>query len=182
VAAAGVFVMLAVFAPTAVTILYGQRYAGVSHLIPLMLLFGMLRPLGSLIGALSQSLGRSDIEFGWNVRICGITLLVTVIGAYSRSLEVMAIALAVSQVLATILSYYFFSSRIIRITAREFFGSWMVESLVPYLFLMLAVALYPGEDWKASVVRFVLVMPPLLWVAWRNRDTWLARGVQPVGA
>ena len=84
-------------------------------MIPLMLLFGMLRPLGSLIGALSQSLGRSDIEFGWNLRICGITLLVTVIGAYSGSLEVMAIALAVSQVLSTVLSYYFFSSKIISI-------------------------------------------------------------------
>ncbi|HEY4292289.1 lipopolysaccharide biosynthesis protein [Luteibacter sp.] len=182
VAAAGVFIMLAVFAPAAVTILYGQRYAGVSHLIPLMLLFGMLRPLGSLIGALSQSLGRSDIEFGWNLRIFSVTLLVTVIGAYSGSLEVMAMALAVSQVLATVLSYYLFSSKIIRITAREFFSSWIVESFVPYGFLMLAVALYPGEDWKASVVRFVLVTPPLLWVAWRTRDMWLHRFEQPVSA
>ncbi|NID14579.1 lipopolysaccharide biosynthesis protein [Luteibacter yeojuensis] len=182
VAAAAVFIMLAVFAPAAVTLLYGQRYAGVSQLIPLMLLFGMLRPLGSLIGALSQSLGRSDIEFGWNLRICGITLLVTVIGAYSRSLEVMAIALAVSQVLATVLSYFFFSSKIIHITPREFFGSWTVESFVPYGFLMLAVALYPGEDWKASVVRFVLVTPPLMWVTWRTRDMWLNRFAQPIGA
>jgi len=182
VAAAGVFIMLAVFAPAAVTILYGERYAGVSGLIPLMLLFGMLRPLGSLIGALSQSLGRSDIEFGWNLKICGVALLVTVVGASSGSLQVMAVALAISQVLATVLSYYFFSSKIIDITAREFFGSWMVESFVPYAFLMLAVALYPGEDWKASVVRFLMVTPALLWVVWRNRDTWLSRIAQPAGA
>jgi len=166
---ASVFIMLGVFAPPAVTILYGHRYTGVSELIPLMLLFGMLRPLGSLIGALSQSLGRSDIEFGWNVRICGITLLVSVAGALSRSLEVMAVALAASQVLATVLSYYFFSA-------------WTVESFAPYAFLMLAVALYPPDDWKASVVRLALVTPPLLWVIWRGRHVFLKQQAQPVVA
>jgi len=179
---ASVFIMLGVFAPPAVTILYGHRYTGVSELIPLMLLFGMLRPLGSLIGALSQSLGRSDIEFGWNVRICGITLLVSVAGAWSRSLEIMAVALAASQVLATVLSYYFFSSKIISLTAREFFSAWTVESFAPYAFLMLAVALYPGDDWKASVVRLVLVTPPLLWVIWRGRHVFFKQQAQPVAA
>jgi len=170
-----VFIMLAVFAPPAVTILYGHRYTGVAELIPLMLLFGMLRPLGSLIGALSQSLGRSDVEFAWNLKICGITLLVSIAGALSRSLEIMAVALAISQVLATVLSYYFFSSKIITLTAREFFSSWTVESFVPYAFLMLAVALYPGDDWKVSVVRFAVVTPPLAWVIWRSRHTLLNR-------
>jgi exopolysaccharide (amylovoran) exporter len=179
---ASVFIMLGVFAPPAVTILYGHHYTGVSELIPLMLLFGMLRPLGSLIGALSQSLGRSDIEFGWNVRICGITLLVSVAGAWSRSLEIMAVALAASQVLATVLSYYFFSSKIISLTAREFFSAWTVESFAPYAFLMLAVALYPGDDWKASVVRLVLVTPPLLWVIWRGRHVFFKQQAQPVAA
>jgi exopolysaccharide (amylovoran) exporter len=172
---ASVFIMLAIFAPPAVTILYGHRYTGVSNLIPLMLLFGMLRPLGSLIGALSQSLGRSDIEFKWNLKISGITLAVAVLGALSRSLEVMAVALAISQVLATVLSYYFFSSRIITLSAREFFSSWTVESFVPYAFLMLAVALYPADDWKASVVRFALATPPLLWVIWRGRHSLLGQ-------
>lgn len=179
---AGVFIMLAAFAPLAVTLLYGQRYAGVSGLIPLMLLFGMLRPLGSLIGALSQSLGRSDVEFVWNLKICGITLLVSIAGALSRSLEIMAVALAISQVVSTVLSYYFFSSKIIRLGAGEFFRAWIVESVVPYAFLLLAVALYPREDWKATVVRLVLVTPPLLWIAWRSRDTFLARATQPAGA
>lgn len=177
-----IFIMLAVFAPPAVTILYGHRYTGVAELIPLMLLFGMLRPLGSLIGALSQSLGRSDIEFGWNLKICGVTLLVSIAGAMSRSLEIMAVALAISQVLATVLSYYFFSSKIISLTAREFFSSWTLESLVPYVFLMLAVVLYPGNDWKASAVRFAVATPPLLWVIWRSRHTFLERQVQPAGA
>jgi exopolysaccharide (amylovoran) exporter len=174
----GVFIMLAVFAPPAVTILYGHRYTGVAELIPLMLLFGMLRPLGSLIGALSQSLGRSDIEFAWNLKIGGITLLVSVLGAMSRSLEVMAVALAISQLLATVLSYYFFSSKIISLTAREFFQSWTVESFVPYAFLMLAVFIYQGDDWKASAVRLALVTPPLLWVVWRSRHTLLNRHPQ----
>lgn len=177
-----VFIMLAVATPLAVTLLYGQRYAGVAELIPLMLLFGMLRPLGSLIGALSQSLGRSDIEFGWNLKICGITLAVSVLGAMSRSLEIMAVALAVSQVLSTVLSYYFFSSKIIRLTPREFFGSWTVESLVPYAFLMLAVALYPANDWKACALRLVLATPALCWVIWRHRHALLERHAHPVGA
>jgi len=178
---ASVFIMLAVFAPPAVTILYGQRYAGVAELIPLMLLFGMLRPLGSLIGALSQSMGRSDIEFGWNLKIFGVTLLVSVAGAMSRSLEIMAVALAITQVLATALSYYFFSSKIITLTAREFFSSWVVESIVPYAFLVLAVVLYPGNDWKVSIVRFVVATPPLLWVIWRSRHTFLDGQANAVG-
>ncbi len=176
---AGVFIMVAVFAPPAVTLLYGHRYDGVAALIPLMLLFGMLRPLGSLIGALSQSLGRSDIEFGWNLKISGVTLLVSVIGAMSRSLQVMAVALAISQVLATVLSYYFFSSKIIKLTAGEFFRSWTLETFLPYAFLMLAVLIYPADDWKASVVRFALATPPLLWVTWRSRHAFLNHRLHP---
>jgi len=179
---ATVFIMLAVAAPLAVTILYGHRYDGVAALIPLMLLFGMLRPLGSLIGALSQSLGRSDIEFSWNLKICGITLAVSVFGAMSRSLEVMAIALAFSQVLSTILSYYFFSSKIISITPRDFFSAWTLESFIPYAFLMLAVAIYPADDWKACAIRFAFAVPPLAWLAWRNRAVLLSRHAAPVGA
>jgi exopolysaccharide (amylovoran) exporter len=178
---ASVFIMLGIFAPPAVTILYGQRYAGVAELIPLMLLFGMLRPLGSLIGALSQSLGRSDIEFGWNLKICGVTLLISVAGAASGSLPIMAVALAISQVLATVLSYYFFSSKIIDLTAREFFRSWTIESFVPYAFLILAVAVYPADGWKASAVRFALATPPLLWVIWRSRHSLLNPRLQPAG-
>jgi exopolysaccharide (amylovoran) exporter len=177
-----VFIMLAVFAPPAVSILYGHRYDGVAHLIPLMLLFGMLRPLGSLIGALSQSQGRSDIEFAWNLKICGITLAVSVAGALSRSLEIMAVALAVSQVLSTVLSYYFFSSKLIATTPREFFHAWTLESLVPYAFLMLAVAVYPGGGWMASLVRFCIATPPLLWVIWRSRHTLIDRQIRAVGA
>lgn len=179
---AAVFIMLAVFAPPAVSILYGHRYDGVAELIPLMLLFGMLRPLGSLIGALSQSQGRSDIEFGWNLKICGITLAVSLAGAASRSLEIMAVALAISQVLATVLSYYFFSSKLIRITAREFFSAWTIESFVPYAFLMLAVFIYPGDGWMASAVRFAIATPPLLWVIWRSRHTLLDKQIQAVSA
>jgi exopolysaccharide (amylovoran) exporter len=177
-----VFIGLAVAAPIAVTILYGHRYDGVASLIPLMLLFGMLRPLGSLIGALSQSQGRSDIEFAWNLKICGITLAVSIAGALSRSLEVMSVALAFSQVLSTILSYYFFSSKIISITARDFFSAWTLETIVPYAFLMVAVALYPADDWKACAIRFAFAVPPLLWVAWRSRGVLLSRHAAPVGA
>lgn len=177
-----VFIGLAVAAPIAVTILYGHRYDGVASLIPLMLLFGMLRPLGSLIGALSQSQGRSDIEFAWNLKICGITLAVSVAGALSRSLEVMSVALAFSQVLSTILSYYFFSSKIISITARDFFSAWTLETIVPYAFLMVAVAIYPADDWKACAIRFAFAAPPLLWVAWRSRGVLLSRHAAPVGA
>lgn len=177
-----VFIMLAVFAPPAVSILYGHRYDGVAHLIPLMLLFGMLRPLGSLIGALSQSRGRSDIEFGWNVRICGITLAVSVAGAASRSLEVMAVALALSQVLSTVLSYYFFSSKLIRTTAREFFDAWVTASFVPYACLMLAVTAYPGDGWTASAVRFAFAAPALAWVIWRSRHILIHRQLQAVSA
>ncbi|WP_052191235.1 lipopolysaccharide biosynthesis protein [Luteibacter sp. 9133] len=177
-----VFIMLAVFAPPAVSILYGHRYDGVAQLIPLMLLFGMLRPLGSLIGALSQSQGRSDIEFGWNLKICGITLAVSLAGAASRSLEIMAVALAISQILATVFSYYFFSSKLIRITAREFFNAWTIESFVPYAFLMLAVFVYPGDGWMASAVRFAIATPPLVWVIWRSRHTLLDKQIQAVSA
>jgi exopolysaccharide (amylovoran) exporter len=179
---ATVFIMLGVAAPLAVTILYGHRYDGVAALIPLMLLFGMLRPLGSLIGALSQSLGRSDIEFAWNLKICGITLAVSIAGAMSRSLEIMAVALAFSQVLSTVLSYYFFSSKIIAITPRDFFSAWTLESFVPYAMLMLAVAIDPFDDWKACAIRFAFAMPPLVWLAWRSRAVLLSRHVAPVGA
>ncbi len=55
------YLAIGILSPVIVRVLYGASHEQVYHLIPLMLLFGMLRPMGGLTGAISQANGRTNV-------------------------------------------------------------------------------------------------------------------------
>ncbi|MDH8639248.1 lipopolysaccharide biosynthesis protein, partial [Klebsiella pneumoniae] len=65
------------FSPSIVTILYGANRIQIVNILPFMLIFAVLRPMGGLTGAIAQANGKTNTEFMWNVVATVIVALTT---------------------------------------------------------------------------------------------------------
>jgi exopolysaccharide (amylovoran) exporter len=129
-----IYALLALLAPWVVEILYGDGFAAVAKLVPLMTLFGALRPLGQNAGLLAQATGRTRNEFTWNLRVSLVTWIPNLlIGAFAPSLMAFAIALSLIQVAVTLLAYPFFVRPLEPIGMHRYVGSWILPAGVAVL-------------------------------------------------
>jgi exopolysaccharide (amylovoran) exporter len=132
-----IYAALALLAPWVVRILYGEGFATVASLVPLMTLFGALRPLGQNAGMLAQATGRTRNEFTWNLRVSLVTWIPNLlIAAFAPGLVAFAIALSLIQVAVTLLAYPFFVRPLEPIGMRRYVSSW----ILPASFALLASA------------------------------------------
>jgi exopolysaccharide (amylovoran) exporter len=126
-----IYAVLALVAPWVVAVLYGDGFAAVAALVPLMTLFGALRPLGLNAGMLAQATGRTRNEFIWNLRVSLVTWVPNLlIGAFAPSLLAFAIALSLIQLAVTLLAYPFFVRPLEPIGMRNYVSSWIVPASV----------------------------------------------------
>ena len=129
-----IYAMLALLAPWVVEIIYGEGFAAVARLVPLMTLFGALRPLGLNAGMLAQATGRTRNEFIWNLRVSLVTWVPNLlVGAFVPSLSAFAIALSLIQLAVTLLAYPFFVRPLEPIGMRNYVGSWILPAGVALL-------------------------------------------------
>jgi exopolysaccharide (amylovoran) exporter len=129
-----IYAVLALLAPWVVEILYGQRFAAVASLVPLMTLFGALRPLGLNTGMLAQATGRTRNEFIWNLRVSLVTWVPNLlIGAFFPSVTAFAIALSLIQIAVTLLAYPFFVRPLEAIGMRSYVSSWIMPAGIALL-------------------------------------------------
>lgn len=140
--------VIAIFATWIVGVMYGDDFLVVSSLIPLLTVFGALRPLGLNIGMLAQATGKTGHEFRWNVVALFISLPV-LIGCAAFWPTAMGFAAAVSalQLALTLLSYPFFVQPLYPIGAISYIRSWIFPSL------LLGIS---------SLVAFVYPLPSLM--------------------
>ncbi len=129
-----IYAALALLAPWVVRILYGEGFATVASLVPLMTLFGALRPLGQNAGMLAQATGRTRNEFTWNLRVSLVTWIPNLlIAAFVPSLLAFAIALSLIQVAVTLLAYPFFVRPLEPIGMGRYVSSWILPASVALL-------------------------------------------------
>lgn len=93
----------------------------------ILLIMGLLRPMGTLLGSLSQSLGRSDAEFEANLFNTTVMLLLLATAIQFNSLLVIAIAMMFIQMLSTGFNIYYIS--------RKLFGEMHKPIYVEYKIL-----------------------------------------------
>lgn len=118
------FLFIYIFSPVIISVLYGEQRISIMNLLPFMLLFGMLRPMGGLTGAIAQANGKTNIEFYWNI-IAGLVVVCmsTTILLYS-SLWYVSLVLSISQVLITFLVYPFFVKPIVSVKLYSYMLNW----------------------------------------------------------
>ena len=147
-------ILLAVFAPWLVVILYGERFVMVAPLVVLLSLFGALRLLATNVGVLAQALGFTNKELRWQVVATAISLPpLLVLPLLVPTLNAFAIALSVLQVILTVATYPFFVRPLLNVRWLDYFRCWWWPSLVCALTMLLSqwVSLPPWSSLSLSI-------------------------------
>lgn len=142
-----VYVGVVLFSASIVEIMYGDQFSSVAELIPLIVLFGVLRPLGLSIGMLAQATGRTSNEFRWNLIASLISLpMLFMAGLLWPEVEVFAISTSIIQVVLTFMSYSYFIKPMQPIGFFEYLRAWggpsvfvAVVSVVCYFYPLPAI-------------------------------------------
>ncbi|ADP12981.1 exopolysaccharide biosynthesis protein Wzx [Erwinia sp. Ejp617] len=124
------YLAIGILSPVIVRVLYGPAHEAVGQLIPLMLMFGMLRPMGGLTGAISQANGRTNIEFYWNVVASVIVVMVLATVWIWPNVWYVALTLSISQLLISAFAHPFFIKPVIGIRFLPYARQWMSVSAV----------------------------------------------------
>lgn len=135
------YLAIGILSPVIVRVLYGTAHEAVGHLIPLMLLFGMLRPMGGLTGAISQANGRTNVEFYWNVVASLIVVAVLATTWIWPNVWYVALTLSISQVLISAFAHPFFIKPVIGIRFIPYARQWVSVSVV-FVGIMAFVSYY----------------------------------------
>jgi len=106
---ASVYSLIALLAWPIVLILYGEDFKQTALILCTLALFGMIRPLGGIFASLVQSIGKTKIEFKWNVYAGIVMLTTTTLSALSQDLIIMGLTLSITQLSLTVISYYYFN-------------------------------------------------------------------------
>lgn len=112
------FYVLAICLHFAIPFLYGNEYVDALSIFVLLSVAGMVRPLGSIFGALAQSRGKTDVEFYWNVISFATVAIFMGIAAMFNNLQHYAMLMAVAQILLSSYAVYFFSNRIVQLDKK----------------------------------------------------------------
>ena len=135
------YLAIGILSPVIVRMLYGTAHEAVGHLIPLMLLFGMLRPMGGLTGAISQANGRTNVEFYWNIVASLIVVAVLATTWIWPNVAYVALTLSISQVLISGFAHPFFIKPVIGIRFIPYARQWVSVS-VEFVGVMALVSYY----------------------------------------
>ncbi|EIR8796052.1 oligosaccharide flippase family protein, partial [Escherichia coli] len=131
------FIFIYIFSPAIITLLYGSERMTILSLLPFMLLFGMLRPMGGLTGAIAQANGRTNVEFYWNV-IAGIMVVcVSLTILIYSSLWYVSLVLSLSQILITFMVFPFFVKPIVNVKFSSYILNWLPVTITFTIFVYL---------------------------------------------
>lgn len=129
--AGAIYALLSLFSLWVVEILYGAHYLAVAALVPLLGLFGALRPLGLNTGMLAQALGRTSNEFKWNLLCAAVSLpLMLLVAWLFPVVEAFALALSAQQLLLTVLAYRYFIRPLNPVGFWPYARSWAWMALI----------------------------------------------------
>ncbi|MCK9460552.1 MAG: MOP flippase family protein [Proteobacteria bacterium] len=123
-----IYVGLAVFAPEAVRLLLGEKWAGVVPLLQVFACWGLLRSTGNPVGSLLLAMGRADLAFKWNLVWMFITPPAIWIGSRFGATG-MAVAMFGVVAVGFVPNWYF----LVRSQCGAKFGEYLVQMIVPFV-------------------------------------------------
>lgn len=135
---AAVYGGIAILASYLVNIFYGNNYASIVQYVQLFTALVYLRSMGSLVGTLVISTGRTDYEFFWNILIALITPVAILIGRL-YSVSVIIILMVAVQIILIVPGWYFFYKRLIDLDFFSFIRPTLYPLLIASLFVMLTL-------------------------------------------
>ena len=108
-----IYGVMALFAPVVVRIMYGEEYIYITPIFILFTIVMYFRFISGLIGILSITKGRTDLEFYWNLLIAFVMPLIIFMGI-NGDIETIVLLIGIAQLLLTIPMWYMFYFKLIK--------------------------------------------------------------------
>jgi PST family polysaccharide transporter len=118
-----IMLVLCVLADPIILVLYGPRWAPVASVLKILCVVGTFQSIGTTVGWIYQSQGRTDVMFRWGAVASALIIMSLVVGVWMGTLEWVAICYAIMTV--GVLSYPQFAipGRLIGMRVREVIGA-----------------------------------------------------------
>ncbi|MGB3081384.1 MAG: polysaccharide biosynthesis C-terminal domain-containing protein, partial [Candidatus Omnitrophota bacterium] len=125
---------LAIVAPVAVPVIFGERWVPSVILVQILTVVGLLRSVNNPVGSLLLSKGRADLGFKWNVGVMITQIPGLYLGAKYGGTVGVAVAFAILQILYTMLNYLILIRPLLGPCLREY-----ISSMWPSLLMSVAM-------------------------------------------
>ena len=135
-----IYISIYLFSPIIITLLYGSERMPIMDILPFMLIFGALRPMGGLTGAIAQANGKTNVEFIWNI-VAGIAMLCissTII--LFPKLWYVSLTLSIAQILVSFLVFPFFIKPIVSVSFISYIRQWIPVIIIFFIITSLMYA------------------------------------------
>ena len=125
---------LAVVAPTAVPVIFGEQWQPSIILLQILTVVGLLRSTGNPVGSLLLAKGRADLGFKWNLGLTMTQIPGLYLGAMLGGAMGVAIAFSLLMVLYSIFNYLILIRALLGACLREYTGAmwpalWMTGGM-----------------------------------------------------
>jgi len=114
-----VYGIMAIGAPLIINILYGSEYLSIINLVRIFTIVIYFRSISGLVGILSITKGRTDIEFYWNIIIMTLFPIVILIGVNINLIGVITL-IALTQVVLIVPSWFMFYNKLLDMPFRGY--------------------------------------------------------------
>lgn len=115
-----VYVLLIIFAPLAVHILYGYAFDSIIILVRILSLYMIFRAIANPVGSLVIATGRTDLDFYWNVMLLLVMPIFIYFGSLFGVIGV-TISLAFSMIVLYTPIWYIFIYKLLGVSLKEYF-------------------------------------------------------------
>lgn len=150
---------LAVVAPIAVPVIFGEQWVPSIILIQILTIVGLLRSTGNPVGSLLLSKGRADLGFKWNLALMITQIPGLYIGAKFGGTIGVAIAFAILMCVYSVFNYFILIRTLLGPCLHEY-----IASMWPSFWMsgMMAIAvLFPGIFLQNMPELLILIMQVL---------------------
>ncbi|MBA3023719.1 MAG: MOP flippase family protein [Proteobacteria bacterium] len=147
------YIVLAVFAPEVVHILFGEKWEEAIPLLRIFALWGLLRAIGNPVGILLLARGRADLSFKWNLWMLFVYSPVVLMGS-QFGVKGMALSMLFAGVALFPANWYW----LVRPLSHAKFGEYLIQMFVPFIISVVSglagyISAYPFEG---DVIRLVV--------------------------
>lgn len=127
-----IYMVLFIFAPIIVEILYGNSYAQIIILVRILSIYMIIRSTGNPLGSLAIATGRTDMEFKWNIIALFVTPVFLFVGI-QFTIEMVAFSIVVSQIILFYPYWKFIIKKLLVVDFIEYLKA--IFSLESYTFI-----------------------------------------------
>jgi PST family polysaccharide transporter len=143
--------------------LFGNKWSGMIPVLQVFCLLGMAQSIGSTVGWIYNSTGRTDLQLRWGIGSGVVFILSIVLGIWLGSIEAVAICYAVSSGVILLAPSFSIPGKIIGMTVRE------VADVIKDILLANII--------MASIVAMVGISLPKTWSNWTYLSVQVPIGI-----